>query len=114
VLAAWPPTSATFDYVTAEPNVVERTGRIAAICAKHGVPLGAAALQFVMRHPAVTTVLIGPRSVAELDQNLAAATQPVPDVLWVELRAAGLLPGGNPRAQRARASTADEGATDAH
>jgi D-threo-aldose 1-dehydrogenase len=114
VLAAWPPTSATFDYVTAEPDVVERTGRIAAICAKHGVPLGAAALQFVMRHPAVTTVLLGPRSVAELDRNLAAATHPIPDVLWVELRAAGLLPENNARAQRARAPAAVEGATDAH
>jgi D-threo-aldose 1-dehydrogenase len=117
VLAAWPPpspTSPTFDYVTADAQVVERTGRIAAICAKHGVPLGAAALQFVLRHPAVTTVLIGPRSVAELDQNLAAAEHRIPDVLWVELRAAGLLPESEGRAQHAGVSEVVTGDTDAH
>jgi len=113
VLAAWPPTSATFDYVTADPPIVERTGRIAAICAKHGVPLGAAALRFVMRHPAVTTALIGPRSVAELEQNLAAAAHPIPDVLWVELRAAGLLPETEAHAKRARAAEPGAGASDA-
>jgi D-threo-aldose 1-dehydrogenase len=114
VLAAWPPTSATFDYVTADAQVVERAGRIAAVCAKHGVPLGAAALQFVMRHPAVTTVLIGPRSVAELDQNLAATEHRIPDVLWVELRVAGLLPESEARAQRARPGETVAGANDAH
>jgi D-threo-aldose 1-dehydrogenase len=117
VLAAWPPTSPTaptFDYVPADAQVVERAGRIAGICAKHGVPLGAAALQFVMRHPAVTTVLIGPRSVAELDQNLAAAEHRIPDVLWVELHAAGLLPESEARTQRARVSETVAGDTDAH
>jgi aryl-alcohol dehydrogenase-like predicted oxidoreductase len=59
-------------------------------------------------------VLIGPRSVAELDQNLAAAEHRIPDVLWVELRAAGLLPESEARAQHAGVSEVVTGGTDAH
>ena len=94
VLAAWPPASkatATFDYAPADAKVLARAECIAGVCAKFGVPLGAAALQFVLRNPAVSTMLIGPRSVAELELNLAAIARPVPDALWSELEAAGLV-----------------------
>jgi len=114
VLAAWPPPASSaapsFHYEPAPAEVIERTGRVARICAKHAVPIGAAALQFVMRHPAVTTVLIGPRTIAELEQNLAAAGHPIPDALWTDLEAAGLLPVGTNR----RNAPAQSGAVDAH
>ena len=56
------------------------------ICERHGVPLAAAALQFVLANPAITTVLIGPRTVAELDANLAAAEcVRSPMQLWADL-----------------------------
>ncbi|HEX4883698.1 MAG TPA: aldo/keto reductase [Casimicrobiaceae bacterium] len=96
ILAAWPQPS-TFDYGEAPPSVVARVARIADVCARHGVPLAAAALQFVLAHPAVTTVLIGPRTVAELDANLAGARVPIPDALWSDLEAAGLIDAGAPR-----------------
>ena len=47
----------------------------------------AAALQFVLANPAITTVLLGPRTVAELDANLAAAECPIPAALWADLAA---------------------------
>jgi D-threo-aldose 1-dehydrogenase len=71
--------------------------RIAAVCGRHGVPLAAAALQFVLAHPAVTTVLIGPRSVAELEANLAAVREPIPDALWSDLEAQEIIPRASPR-----------------
>lgn len=95
LLASWPPASAdkaTFDYMPAAAERIERAGCIARICERHGVPLGAAALQFVGRNPAVTTLLIGPRTLGELESNLAALELPVPDALWTDLQAAGLLP----------------------
>jgi D-threo-aldose 1-dehydrogenase len=92
VLASWPNPSATFGYEPADGRVRERTGRIAEICDRHGVPLAAAALQFAASHPAVGTVLIGPRSIAELDANLAAWSVPIPVALWNDLCAAGMLP----------------------
>ena len=68
-----------------------RRGRIAALCAAHDVPLAAAALQFVLANPAITTVLIGPGSVAELDANLAAAEYPIPAALWSALAREGIV-----------------------
>ena len=72
---------------------------IGSICARHGVPIGAVALQFVLANPHIATVLIGPGTVAELDANLAAAEFPVPELLWDELERAGIIPGGAPRPQ---------------
>ena len=40
------------------------------ICDKHGVPIRAAALQFVVAHPAVVTVIPGPASIAEMTDNI--------------------------------------------
>jgi D-threo-aldose 1-dehydrogenase len=76
---------ATFDYQAAAPDRIEDVGRMQGVCDRHGVPLLAAALQFPLRHPAVTSLLIGPRSVAELDEDLDALAFSIPDELWAEL-----------------------------
>lgn len=57
------------------------------------VPLQAVAIQFAMRHPAVSSVLIGARSVREVDENVAAATFPVPDAIWAEVEERVRKPG---------------------
>jgi aryl-alcohol dehydrogenase-like predicted oxidoreductase len=49
------------------------------------VPLQAVAIQFAMRHPGVSSVLIGARSVDEVEKNVAAATFPIPDEIWAEV-----------------------------
>lgn len=97
VLAAWPQPAPTFAYAPAPEPVVERTRRIAALCERHHVPLAAAAVQFALAQPAISTVLIGPRSVAELDANLRAARHDVPDALWDDLETTGIIPQGSPR-----------------
>jgi len=81
----------TWNYAAAPPEIVERARRIGAVCARHGVPLPAAALQFPLAHPAVAAIIPGPRSVAEFEQNLALLRQPIPAALWADLRAEGLL-----------------------
>ena len=75
---------ATFDYLPPSPAVAERVRRLQDWCASHGVSLMAAALQVVARNPSVGSVLLGPRSVTELDELLNAYVQPVPDALWLE------------------------------
>lgn len=85
VLAAWPQAAPLFAYEPASAHVLERTARIAAVCERHRIPLAAAALQFVARNPAVHTVLLGPRSPAELDANLAAMRTEIPPGFWIEL-----------------------------
>ena len=93
---AGPSSDSTFDYKPAPVAVLARARRIADVCARHGIAVGAAALQFPLAHPAVTTVLLGSRSVAELRQNLALGAVPIPSQLWLDLKAEGLLPDGAP------------------
>jgi D-threo-aldose 1-dehydrogenase len=91
-LLADPRPGATFDYAPAAPELVDRAVRLAEVCASHGVPLRAAALAFPFGHPAVTSVLVGARSAGEVEEAVACFERPVPDGLWAELVAAGLLP----------------------
>ncbi len=90
----------TFNYEAAAPDMLARARAIGAVCARHGVDLKAAALQFCAAHPVVAAVIPGPRTPEELRQNAAAMVQPIPDALWGELRAAGLLPEAAPTPER--------------
>ena len=56
----------------------------------------AAALQFVLAHPAVGTVVPGAQSVAELEENFGLVGQEIPRDVWAEMRAEGLIPGDAP------------------
>jgi D-threo-aldose 1-dehydrogenase len=75
----------TFDYRPAPPEILERVRRLDETCTRHGVPLAAAALQFPLRHSAVTSLLLGARSAAELDESLDLLELEIPDDLWAEL-----------------------------
>jgi D-threo-aldose 1-dehydrogenase len=95
-ILADPRPGAPFNYRPAPQPLVEKAQAIAAICARHDVPLSAAALQFPMGHPAVVAVLQGPEDRAQLEANVAAFTTAIPDKCWAELQTAGLLPGQVP------------------
>ena len=75
----------TFDYATASPDLVARTRVMQDVCHRHGVGLSAAALQFALRHEAVTSVVFGARCVNEVRADVADAQVAVPDALWDEL-----------------------------
>jgi D-threo-aldose 1-dehydrogenase len=86
-----PSPNARFNYVKAAGEVVERAQALQAVCRAHGVPLAAAALQFPLAHPSVCSVLLGPRSIAELETNLRLLDVDIPPRLWRDLVADGLL-----------------------
>jgi D-threo-aldose 1-dehydrogenase len=88
--------SATFNYVAAQPEVLDRARRCKEVCDRHGVPLKAAALQFVFGHPAVTAAIPGPRSAAEAEDNFQMMAHSIPAALWEELRHEGLIPAEAP------------------
>lgn len=81
----------TYNYLPAEPHLVEKAYRIERVCSRHKVPLKAAAIQFPLTHPAVCSVLAGARSAPELMENYEMFQFPVPEDLWNELRTEGLL-----------------------
>ncbi|KAA2315023.1 aldo/keto reductase [Pseudooceanicola sediminis] len=80
-----------FNYTQAPQAIVERTNALRGVCADHGVALGAAAIQFPLRHPAVTSVVIGATTPQEITQNVAWFSQDLPPAVWSDLDAA--LPG---------------------
>lgn len=86
----------TFNYEAAAPDMLARARAVGAVCARHGVDLKAAALQFCAAHPVVAAVIPGPRTAEEVRQNAAAMVQPIPAALWSELKAAALLPQDAP------------------
>jgi D-threo-aldose 1-dehydrogenase len=82
---------AHFDYRAADYGILAKASAIQAICRKHEVPLAAAALQFPLAHPRVCTVLVGPRTIDELQTDLSLFDVEVPPRLWADLRRDGLL-----------------------
>jgi D-threo-aldose 1-dehydrogenase len=103
-LLADPRPGATYDYAAAPPELLERALRLKAACERRGVPLRAAALRFPFGHPAVTSVLVGARSAAEVRDAAAMLARPVPAGLWEALRAEGLLPRDVPVPDECRAT----------
>jgi D-threo-aldose 1-dehydrogenase len=91
-----PGPAATYDYRPAPPGVVERARRIATVCARYGRPIGAVALQFTLRHPAVSAAVVGARSPGEIDADAGYLADRVPDALFEELAAEGLIGTATP------------------
>jgi D-threo-aldose 1-dehydrogenase len=87
---ARPGPGATYDYAAASPDVVARAARIRAVCERHGLPVGAAALQFALAHPAVTAAVVGARNPAEVTEDVGYLAEPMPAGLLRELAAEGL------------------------
>jgi D-threo-aldose 1-dehydrogenase len=90
-LLADPNPGTHYNYLPAPGPLIGRAQQLQAVCARHGVPLKAAAIQFPVAHPAVTAVLTGARRDTELTENIALFDLPIPPDLWADLRAEGLL-----------------------
>ena len=91
ILATGSSHPASYDYAAAKPEIVERVRRIEAVCARHGVALQAAALQFPLAHPALRAVVPGATKPAEVRQNVAWMNAPIPAAFWQELRSERLI-----------------------
>jgi D-threo-aldose 1-dehydrogenase len=91
VLASGPKRGAFYNYNPAPPDILARVARIEAVCARHGVRMVDAALQFALRHPAVVSVIPGGQTVEEVEANLRAADAEIPGPLWADLKAEGLM-----------------------
>jgi len=91
LLATGPVPGARYDYRPATPQQLDKAARIAAVCDRYAVPLAAAALQFPLAHPTVASVIPGPARAEEASSNVEAYSCNIPDDLWRELKAEGLV-----------------------
>jgi D-threo-aldose 1-dehydrogenase len=91
ILATGAVPGARYRYGDATPEVMAKVKRIEAVCARHGVPLPAAALQFPLGHTAVAAVIPGALLPEHVARNVAAFRTAIPADFWAELKHEGLL-----------------------
>lgn len=96
ILATGPRPGALYNYDVAPDWVLERAGKLQALCGTHGVRMVDAAFQFPLRHKAVVSVIPGGQAASEMTSNQAAASAKVPEALWLDLKAQGLLDPTSP------------------
>jgi D-threo-aldose 1-dehydrogenase len=86
ILATGAVPGAMYNYEPAGPAIHERVKKIEAVCARHKVPLPAAALQFPLGHPIVASIIPGAIARSQVEKNVAAFRHPIPADLWAELK----------------------------
>jgi D-threo-aldose 1-dehydrogenase len=91
ILATGATENASYAYQKADPEVLERVRSIEQVCAEFKLPLRAAAMQFPLAHPLVTSVIPGANSPGQVKQNIEALNHPIPDAFWLTLQARGLV-----------------------
>jgi D-threo-aldose 1-dehydrogenase len=96
ILATGAVRGARYRYVEAAPEILAKVTRIEAVCARHGVTLAAAALQFPLGHKSVAAVIPGALLAEHVARNVAAFRQAIPADFWGELKHEGLLRGDAP------------------
>ncbi len=87
VLAKGSTTYGRYAYREASEEMLGPIRRIEEICNRHGVPTGAAALQFSLRDKRVTSTVVGVSKPERITQTLEWANWPIPDAAWDELLA---------------------------
>ena len=76
-----------YAYQEASEEMLDPIRKIEAICALHGVPPGAAALQFSLRDPRIASTICGVTKPERVKQTVNWARFPVPNDAWTELMA---------------------------
>ena len=96
ILATGAVEGAYYNYGPAPEPILERVRNIQQVCARHKVPLQAAALQFPFGHPSVAAIIPGARTVAELENNTGFFRHVVPAQCWHELKHEKLIDADAP------------------
>jgi D-threo-aldose 1-dehydrogenase len=88
---AAPQPDAHYEYGAVPSDVLDQVARLRKICARHGVELPVAALQFPFREPAVRSIVLGGSRPEHVRENVARLRTPVPPALWDDLAAEGMI-----------------------
>ena len=86
ILATGAVKGAKYNYAAAPQHIMEKVRKIEDVCRAHDVPLAAAALQFLLAHPAVAAHVPGTRTVEQMEQNIARVSHRIPAAFWQELK----------------------------
>ena len=87
ILAKGPSAYPRYMYGEAPPELLRHAEQMEAACQRHHIPLAAAALQFSLRDPRISSTIVGITRPERLEETLQLAQRAIPDELWAELDA---------------------------
>ncbi|MGW4892848.1 aldo/keto reductase [Kitasatospora sp. NPDC004240] len=80
-----------YDYQDAPQDLVARARAIAEVCEAHGTTLPAAAIAFPLTHASIINVTLGMRNPEQVERNVELHGKNIPEALWNDLQARGLI-----------------------
>jgi len=80
-----------YNYEQSPPELLKKARKIKKVCDGHSTPLRAAALQFILANPVVTSTIPGCRSPEEVEDNANALRFKIPRDLWNDLKSEDLI-----------------------
>ncbi len=89
ILSRGPENFPRYAYRDADDVTLQRARQMKTICDEYDVPLAAAALQFSMRDPRITSTVAGMTRPERIAQTLDLACHPIPEEMWTRLDAVG-------------------------
>jgi D-threo-aldose 1-dehydrogenase len=84
-ILARPDELTTYSYKPASSQLLEAIAAMDAVCAKAGIDLATAALQFSLRDPRIDATVVGITSERRISSLIASAGVRIPDTVWGEL-----------------------------
>lgn len=85
ILAKGPSAYPRYMYEEAPADMVQRAMQMEEACKRQNVPLAAAALQFSLRDPRITSTIVGVTRPERLNETISLAQHSIPEELWAEL-----------------------------
>jgi D-threo-aldose 1-dehydrogenase len=85
MLVKGPKAQPKYGYRPGGADILSRVAAMERACKAHEVPLAAAALQFSMRESRIASTVVGISAPERVEQTLALAEWPIPELLWTEL-----------------------------
>jgi D-threo-aldose 1-dehydrogenase len=85
MLARGPEVYSRYEYRDAPKELLERARAMQRACRDQSIPLAAAALQFSLRDPRVTSTIVGISRAERVRETLELAQLSIPEALWAEL-----------------------------
>ncbi len=76
----------SYNYSAVPDDIRSKVRALDGVCHAHGVSLAAVALQFVLGHPAVVSVIPGAQTSDEVASNKKLLVHKIPPGLWTELQ----------------------------
>jgi D-threo-aldose 1-dehydrogenase len=85
ILAKGPSAYPRYMYEEAPADMIQRVQQMEEACKRQNVPLAAAALQFSLRDPRITSTIVGMTRPERINETISLAQHPISEELWAEL-----------------------------